>query len=98
MSDRRMEKGLYSVRNKSTRNSTPLNIALDRNLSEGLKSDYHEKNVSIKLNIIQSYIPYVNKKFVKKLRVLIVSQYFWPEQFRVMIAKFLQQKLEINVN
>ncbi len=46
-----------------------LNLALSRNLSEcDLKlSDYHEKNVSNKIvNIIQSYIPYINKKIWSK--------------------------------
>ena len=46
-----------------------LNLALKRNLSEcDLKlSDYHEKNVSYKIvNIIQSYIPYINKKIWSK--------------------------------
>ena len=46
-----------------------MNIALVKKLSETdlVLSDYHEKNVSNKIiNIIQSYIPYINKKIWSK--------------------------------
>ncbi len=65
-----MEKGICIMSGlKQQEILQSLNLALSRNLSEcDLKlSDYHEKNVSNKIvNIIQSYIPYINKKIWSK--------------------------------
>ncbi len=65
-----MEKGICVLSGlKQQEILQSLNLALSRNLSEcDLKlSDYHEKNVSNKIvNIIQSYIPYINKKIWSK--------------------------------
>ena len=51
-----------------------------------LPEDYNVNFVSEKIiRIISSYVDYVNT-FVwknKKMRILILSQYFWPENFRI---------------
>ena len=54
-----------------------------------LVQDYDINNVSEKIvRIILSYTDYIKKKIYgkkikKNMKILIVSQYFWPENFRV---------------
>ena len=70
---------------KTQSNNFPLNL-----------KDYSSPNVSDKIvRIITSYISFINRRvwMKKQLKILIVSQYFWPENFRVNdIAKYLKEK------
>ena len=65
-----MEKGISILSGTSQKEIIQsIQIALAKNMIESnLKlDDYHEKNVSDKIvNIIQSYIPYINKKIWSK--------------------------------